>query len=80
MRSFERLILARWARRFNIMVLDDDKTCDNIKVPCFDHSNKTISHDTKIKTYTQSFKCSVMTKFGMKDSVLFSTARYHEGW
>ena len=40
------------------MIIEKDKTIsDNIKVSKFDHSNKTVSRDTKIKDYTQSFKC-----------------------
>ena len=55
------------------MTIDDDKTTsDNIKVPRFDHSNKTVSHDSKIKVlYTQSFKCAVLSKYGTKGEVLF---------
>ena len=43
------------------MTLDEDKTtsCDNIKVPKFDHSNKAVSWDAKIKAYWQSFKDQV---------------------
>ena len=37
----------------------------------FDHSNKTISRDTKIKTYAQSFKCAALTKYGMRGGSLF---------
>jgi hypothetical protein len=35
------------------MTLDEDKTTsgDNIKVPKFDHSNKAVSRDAKIKVY-----------------------------
>ena len=55
------------------MTFDEDKTTsgDKIKVPKFDHSNKTVSRDTKIKTYCQSFKCSVLTKYGTKGGSLF---------
>jgi hypothetical protein len=61
-------------RRDHTMTIDDDKTTsDNIKVPKFDHSNKMISRDTKIKVYTQSFKCAAMTKYGTKDRTLFQT-------
>jgi hypothetical protein len=49
------------------MTVDDDKTTsDNIKVPKFDHSNKTVSRDARIKDYVQSFKCAVLAKYGMK--------------
>ena len=56
------------------MTLNDDKTTsDNIKVPKFDHSNKTISWDTKTKAYTQSFKCAAMAKYGTKGGTLFQS-------
>ena len=54
------------------MTIDEDKTTsDNIKVPKFDHSNKTISRDTKIKVYLQSFKCATLAKYGTKGGSLF---------
>ena len=30
-----------------------------------------MSHDTRIKTYVQTFKCDVLVKFDMKDGALF---------
>jgi hypothetical protein len=47
------------------MTVDDDKTTsgDNITVPKFDHSNKTVSRDSRIRAYTQSFKCAAMAKY-----------------
>ena len=54
------------------MTVDDDKTTsDNIKVPKFDHSNKTVSRDVRIKAYVQSFKCAALAKYGMKGGSLF---------
>ena len=54
------------------MTVDDDKTkSDNIKEPKFDHSNKTVSRDTRIKTYVQSSKCAALAKYGMKGGSLF---------
>ena len=41
------------------------------KVPRFDHQNKSVSRDTRIKTYLQAFKCAALTKFGTKGGVLF---------
>jgi hypothetical protein len=37
----------------------------------FDHQNKSLSHDTRIKTNLQAFKCASLAKFGMKGSALF---------
>jgi hypothetical protein len=37
------------------MADENDKT-DN-KVPRFDNQNKSVSRDTRIKTYIQAFKC-----------------------
>ena len=56
-----------------IMTVDDDKTTsgDNIKVPKFDHSNKTVSRDSRIRAYTQSFKCAAMAKYGTAGGALF---------
>ena len=51
------------------MADDNDKT--DHKVPHFDHLNKSLSRDTKIKTYLQAFKCAALAKFGTKGSVLF---------
>ena len=55
------------------MTLDEDKTTsgDNIKVPKFDHSNKAVSRDAKIKAYWQSFKCAALAKYGTKGGSLF---------
>ena len=55
------------------MAVDDDKSTsgDNIKVPKFDHSNKTVSRDSRIRAYTQSFKCAAMTKYGTAVGALF---------
>ena len=55
------------------MAVDDDKTTsgDNIKVPKFDHSNKTVSRDSRIRAYTQSFKCAAMAKYGTAGGALF---------
>jgi hypothetical protein len=55
------------------MVVNDDKTTsgDNIKVPKFDHSNKTVSRDSRIRAYTQSFKFAAMTKYGTAGGALF---------
>ena len=55
------------------MAVDDNKTTsgDNIKVPKFDHSNKTVSRDARIKAYVQSFKCAAMAKYGTKGGSLF---------
>ncbi len=55
------------------MAVDDDKTTsgDNIKVPKFDHSNKTVSRDSRIRAYTQSFKCAGMSKYGTAGGALF---------
>ena len=47
----------------------NDKT-DN-KDPRFDHQNKLVSRDTRIKTYIQAFKFAALAKFGMKGSALF---------
>ena len=56
-----------------IMAVDDDKSTsgDNIKVPKFDHSNKTVSRDSRIRAYTQSFKCAAMAKYGTAGGALF---------
>ena len=56
-----------------IMVVNDNKTTsgDNIKVPKFDHSNKTVSRDSRIRAYTQSFKCAAMAKYGTVGGALF---------
>ena len=51
------------------MTDENDKT--DLKVPRFDHQNKSVSRDTRIKTYIQAFKCAALAKFGMKDSALF---------
>jgi hypothetical protein len=51
------------------MADDNDKT--DLKVPRFDHQNKSVSRDTRIKTYIQAFKCAAAAKFGMKSSALF---------
>ena len=55
------------------MAVDDDKSTsgDNIKVPKFDHSNKTVSRDSRIRAYTQSFKCAAMAKYGTAGGALF---------
>jgi hypothetical protein len=55
------------------MVVNDNKTTsgDNIKVPKFDHSNKTVSRDSRIRAYTQSFKCAAMAKYGTAGGALF---------
>ena len=55
------------------MAVNDDKTTsgDNIKVPQFDHSNKTVSRDSHIRAYTQSFKCAAMAKYGTVGGALF---------
>ena len=53
------------------MIVDEDKTTSDIKVPRFDHSNKTILRDTRIKVYTQSFKCAAMVKYGTVGGALF---------
>ena len=56
----------------HIMTIDDDKaTSDDIKVPKFDHSNKAVSRDSKIKAYAQSCKCAALAKYGTKGGVLF---------
>ena len=56
-----------------ITAVDDDKTTsgDNIKVPKFDHSNKTVSRDSRIRAHTQSFKCAAMAKYGTAGGSLF---------
>ena len=46
-------------------------TSDNIKVSKFDHSNKTVSRDARIKAYVKSFKCAALAKYGMKGGSLF---------
>jgi hypothetical protein len=51
------------------MADENDKT--DHKVPRFDYLNKSLSRDTKIKTYLQTFKCAALAKFGTKGSVLF---------
>ena len=51
------------------MADENDKT--DLKVPRFDHQNKSVSRDTRIKTYIQAFKCAALAKFGMKGSALF---------
>ena len=51
------------------MTDENDKT--DHKVPRFDHLNKLLSRDTRIKTYLQAFKCAALAKFGTKGSVLF---------
>ena len=55
------------------MAVNDDKTTsgDNIKMPKFDHSNKTVSRDSRIRAYTQSFKCAAMAKYGTAGGALF---------
>ncbi len=55
------------------MAVNDDKTTsgDNIKVPKFDHSNKTVSRDSRIRAYTQSFKFAAMAKYGTAGGALF---------
>ena len=54
------------------MTVDDDKTTsDIIKVPKFDHSNKTVSRDSRIRAYTQSFKFAGMAKYGTAGGALF---------
>ena len=53
------------------MIVDEDKTTSDIKVPRFDDSNKTILRDTRIKVYTQSFKCAAMVKYGTVGGALF---------
>ncbi len=55
------------------MTVNDDKSTssDHIKVPKFDHSNKTVSRDSRIRAYTQSFKCASMTKYDTADGTLF---------
>jgi hypothetical protein len=57
------------------MTVDDDKTnsVDNIKVPKFDHSNKTVSRDSRIRTYTLSFKYAPMSKYGTAGGALFQS-------
>ncbi len=55
------------------MTVDDDKTTsgDNIKVSKFDHSNKTVSRDSRIRACTQSFKYADMVKYGTVGGALF---------
>ena len=66
MRSYELLIFDRGVKTRIIMTVDDDTTTsDNIKVPKFDHSNKTVSRDVRFKAYVQSFKCAAIAKFVM---------------
>ncbi len=57
------------------MVVNVDKTTsgDNIKVPMFDHSNKTVSRDSRIRAYTQSFKCAAMAKYDTEGGTLFQS-------
>jgi hypothetical protein len=55
------------------MAVDDDKSTsgDNIKVSKFDHSSKTVSWDSRIRAYTQSFKCAGMAKYNTAGGAIF---------
>jgi hypothetical protein len=55
--------------------LNEDKSTssDHIKVPKFDHSNKTVSRDSCIRTYTQSFQHTSMVKYGTAGGALFQS-------
>jgi hypothetical protein len=50
---------------------ENDK--NDLKVPCCDSLNKTLSRDTKIKVWTQDVKCESLSRFDMKGTALFQT-------
>ena len=61
------------------MTVDDDKkTSDNIKVPKFDHSNKTVSRDARIKGVYTEFQVRSSGKVWFEGWVSLSSPCDHE--